>query len=129
MCKLDEDFSCIVKGITRSELEVQGLKQLEFGFLYLGFLVTWIGNMHSEGKLMHILLLPSCWEWRTLDLSIEYYWQFIHRHVEININEEGTKFTWGKEEEDSFQQMKDTFSSNSVFQYREINHSCWLAAK
>jgi len=40
MCKLDEEFSRVVKGVTRSELEVQGLKLLEFGVEYLGFLVT-----------------------------------------------------------------------------------------
>jgi len=28
--------------------------------------------MQSEGRLMHINLLPSCWEWGTLHLSIEY---------------------------------------------------------
>jgi hypothetical protein len=29
-----------VKGVTRKELEIQGLKQLEIGVEYLGFLAT-----------------------------------------------------------------------------------------
>jgi len=45
-----------VKGVARSKLEVQGLKQLEFTVEYLGFLVTQEGTMPSEGKLMHINL-------------------------------------------------------------------------
>lgn len=85
--------------------------------------------MPTEGKLMHIHLFPSCKEWRIFDLSIEYYWQLIHRHAKVNCNEEWTNFTWRKDQEDSFQQMKDTFSSNSVFQYQEINQSSQMAAK
>ena len=118
-----------MKEVTRSKLEVQGLKQLEFRVEYLGFLVTLESTMPSEGKLLHIHLFPSCWEWRTLHLSIEYYWQFIHRHAEINLNEERTNFTCGKDQKDSFQQLKDTFSSNSVLQYWEIYQSCQLAGK
>jgi hypothetical protein len=72
------------------------------------------GTVPSEGKLMHIQFFPICRAWRKLDLSIEYYWQFIHRHVEINLNEGGTKFNWGKVQEDSLQQMKDTGSSDSL---------------
>jgi len=53
------EFSCVVEGVTRKELEIQGLKQLEIGVEYLGFLVTLEGTLPSEGKLMHMHLFLS----------------------------------------------------------------------